>query len=146
MVTAGTPRSFSCDRATMDPGVYRLSREACATAAEQLQNSGWTTYHLPAGIKTRDSFFDAVRRSCPLDPPLVSNRSWDALSDSLWEGLRISPAKRLAIIWEDASCMAGAAAADFEVAHEILTDLARSLADPTPTLGEAKALVVILGM
>jgi hypothetical protein len=33
----------------------------------------------------REAFFDTVRSALPMDPPLVSCRSWDALSDSLWE-------------------------------------------------------------
>lgn len=42
---------------------------------------------MPGDIKSKDDFFEAVRAVLPLDPPLVLNKVWDALSDSIWEGL-----------------------------------------------------------
>jgi hypothetical protein len=44
-------------------------------------------------------FFEAMKALLPLDPPLVGNRSWDALSDSLWSGLDQLAADNIAIVW-----------------------------------------------
>ncbi len=41
----------------------------------------------------------------PLESELQTNRSWDALADSLWEGLRTLPARQVAIVWEGAVMM-----------------------------------------
>ncbi|WP_428957356.1 hypothetical protein [Streptomyces sp. cg35] len=39
------------------------------------------------GRMDREAFLGAVRESLPLEPPLESSLSWDALSDSLRAGL-----------------------------------------------------------
>ena len=44
-----------------------------------------------AGGSGRKAFFDAVRSAAPLDPPVTSELSWDALEDSLWEACSYCP-------------------------------------------------------
>jgi len=41
-----------------------------------------------AGRTDQEAFFAAVRETLPLDPPLGLRTVWDALSDSIWGGLR----------------------------------------------------------
>lgn len=119
-----------------------LDVESTRRRAEQ---AGFATFVLPAnGIVDRPSFFDAVRATFPLDPPLVGSRSWDALSDSLWEGLHTHPARRIAILWPSTRAMAAAAPSDFEIALNVLADVASLLADPRATQDDPKEVAVVV--
>jgi len=119
-----------------------LDAEATRRQAEQ---SGYTTFMLPEkGIVDRVSFFEAVRTTLPLDPPLVGSRSWDALSDSLWEGLYSHPARRIVILWLGTRGMANSAPADFEMALNVLADVANSLVDPQATREKPKEIAVLI--
>ena len=66
--------------------------------AEERRQEGWRIFRLPSNIWTKASFFNAVRRTLPLDPPLHSNRVWDALSDSFWSGLDELDDERIVIV------------------------------------------------
>jgi hypothetical protein len=93
----------------------------------------------------REAFFDAVRNALPMDPPLVSSRSWDALSDSLWEGIRSLGANRVAVLWPDAGFFSEETPHEFEIAASVLADVARSLADPKATRGKPVDLSIYIG-
>lgn len=93
----------------------------------------------------REAFFDAVRSALPMDPPLVSSRSWDALSDSLWEGIRSLGANRVAVLWPDSSFFSEEAPREFEIATSVLADVAQSLADPKATRGRPVELSIYIG-
>jgi hypothetical protein len=93
----------------------------------------------------REAFFDAVRTALPMDPPLVSSRSWDALSDSLWEGIRSLGATHVAVLWPDAGFFSEEAPREFEIATSVLADVARSLADPEATRGKPVELSIYIG-
>lgn len=107
--------------------------------------AGLTTFALPRGIADRASFFDAIRATLPLDPPLVGRHSWDALSDSLWEGLYGHDALRIVILWPETGKMAAAARADFETALNVLADVAHTLADPHVAPKRTKETTVLVG-
>jgi hypothetical protein len=74
----------------------------------------------------------------------MSYRSWDALSDSLWEGLFTHPARRIAILWSNTTVMASSASSDFQIAVGVLADVANSLPDPRMTQGAPKKVVVLV--
>ena len=97
------------------------------------------------GIIDRASFFDAIRATFPLYPPVLGSRSWDALSDSLWEGLHAHPARRIVILWRRTRVMSYSASGDFEIALNVLEDVASSLADPEATLNNPKEVAVLVG-
>lgn len=112
-----------------------------------LERSGCRVLELPAhGIVDRASLFDAVRSSLPLDPPVVGSRSWDALSDSLWEGLRQLDASRIAIVWPNAGALQARASPDFDAAVSVLSDVAATLEDARATLGHPKRLSIVVGL
>lgn len=94
------------------------------------------------GCVDRESFFHAVRETLPLDPPLVSSRSWDALSDSLWEGLRGVNSARIVIVWPDVTMPDFGVEGDFRLALSVLQDVAESLTDPGATSGRPKEVSV----
>jgi hypothetical protein len=91
-----------------------------------------------------DAFFDAVRATLPLDPPLKSNRSWDALSDSLFGGLDELGADRVLLMWTDAAKMVAAAFDEADIALEVLADVAATLAEPNYTAGRPVSLTVLM--
>ncbi|WP_371846988.1 barstar family protein [Massilia niastensis] len=94
-------------------------------------------------IKSKDEFFDAIRSTFPLDPPLVSNRSWDALSDSLWSGLNDLPEKPILIVWSNSQYMESRSPETYTIASDVFRDLVESLADPEITAGPTKDLIVL---
>ena len=110
--------------------------EAVRRAAEA---GGWTVFVLPRGIADRVAFFEAVKATLPLDPPLMGSSSWDALSDSVWQGLYDHAASRIAIVWMDSSSMS-----EHELARDVLEDVAVSLADTELTCGKPKEVCVVI--
>ncbi len=97
------------------------------------------------GRVDRQTFIAAVRESLPLDPPLESSRSWDALSDSLWEGLHRLKAPRLVLVWTDAGTAEGHEQ-DFQIALWVLCDLVEGLADAEATVGEPTQLSIYVAV
>jgi hypothetical protein len=98
-----------------------------------------------SGHVGREAFFDAVRAALPLDPPLHSSRSWDALSDSLWEGIRLLESDKVVIIWPDASAFRDTNQREYEIALSILSDIAESIGDSVTTDGRPKQVSVYVG-
>ena len=114
--------------------------------AGALANEGWMTFVLDgAKMGHRRAVFATIRQVLPLDPPIESDRSWDALADSLWGGIDALEAKRVAIIWKNCEAMARRAPEDFEIVLGILRDLSDSLGDPEPTGGRPKEVCIIVG-
>lgn len=129
----------------LKPGVKRTGPLDWESARREAEAAGFTTFVLPGNtVVDRATFFDAVRATFPLDPPIVSSRSWEAFSDSLWEGLHTHAARRIAILWPGTGAMAKSAEADFEIALKVLEDLVNGLADPEATCDNPKQVVVIV--
>ena len=108
--------------------------------AAELRACGWLVYLLPPGIADKASFFEGVRAVLPLDPPLVGNQSWDALSDSVWAGLDQTEGKRIAIVWPQARL----AVPELQTAVRILEDLTESLSDMDATSGSPKEICIVI--
>jgi hypothetical protein len=133
------------DRMELKTGLHHVSATDLDEIVRGARLGGWTLFELDGRqICDRPSFFDSIRDSLPTDPPLSSNRSWDALSDSLWGGLDVHPAMRILIVWRDAHRMAAAAAADQAMALEMLEELALSLGRPEDTDGRPKMVCVLV--
>ena len=128
----------------LEQGLNEIDESAAADAAKGIEDEGYRVFHLPEGIVSRDAFFDAVRGLLPLAPPLASNYSWDALSDSLWGGLDELGDESMAIVWHGAEQLEQASSRDFEIARSILADVSDSLADADATQGQTKRVVVLL--
>jgi|SRR5687768_4262538 len=94
-------------------------------------------------VVDRDSFFDAVRATLPLFPPVFSRDNWDALSDSIWNGLNELNTTRVLIIWSDSHHMKESPE-DFEMALNVLEDVIEGLASPQATVGKPKEVTVLL--
>ncbi|EOD58969.1 barstar family protein [Amycolatopsis vancoresmycina] len=112
---------------------------------EEATASGAATYVLSVPEPAdRAAFFDAVRTTFPLDPPLIGSRSWDALSDSLWEGLRTLDAPRVVIVWRDAEIMSKTHPDDYQTAVAVLEDITATLADAKAAIGSTKIVTVYI--
>ncbi|MFD2764797.1 barstar family protein [Micromonospora eburnea] len=114
-----------------------------ATAAARAQNM--RVYLLSTGAGGgRDAFFDAVRAALPLDPPLVSNNSWDALADSMFGGLVLLDVGQVLVVWTDAAEMIVTAPEDADTAVSVLVQTATDLAEPKYTQGRPLSVTVLL--
>lgn len=127
------------------PGLHRSPLSGLARVRRDLETNGWKVLVLPTTIRDTPSFFKGVRDTVDLDPPVLRNSNWDALDDSLWEGLHTIGAERIALIWPDATTMAERDPRGYEIAIQILTNLPRSLGDDELTVGEPKQLSIIVG-
>jgi hypothetical protein len=129
----------------LKPGLTRTKKLDVESTRRQAERAGYTTFVLPAkGITDRVSFFDAVRATLPLDPPVVGSHSWDALSDSLWEGLYALSNQRVAVLWPNASAMAQGDRSAFETALSVFSDVITSLTDPRATRGKPKEVALVV--
>lgn len=115
-----------------------------AQIIRQRELAGWRVFSFPNSLKSRDDFFEAVRTTFPLDPPLQSNRSWDALSDSLWGGIDSLADREILIVWPNSTAMKEFAPDQFAVALGVLMDLAKSVSSEVMTCGAPKSIVVLL--
>jgi hypothetical protein len=97
----------------------------------ELEEEGWLVFALPEGMTDGWAFIRGVKSKVPLNPPLVSDDNWNALSDSLFSGIEDLAAERVALIWPGSTTMAELAPDDFAIAQEILEDNAALLADET---------------
>ena len=112
---------------------------------DEATTNGATTYVLSVPEPAdRAAFFDAVRNTFPLDPPLIGSRSWDALSDSLWEGLRTLDATQVVIVWRDAEIMSKTHPSDYQIAVAVLEDITATLADTNATAGSTTIVTVYI--
>ncbi|WP_328650327.1 hypothetical protein OG598_18465 [Micromonospora sp. NBC_00330] len=77
-------------------GVVAVAASEIEAATASARTRSIRVYSLSTGAGGgRDAFFDAVRGTLPLDPPLASNYSWDALADSIFGGLVIAGVDRV---------------------------------------------------
>jgi hypothetical protein len=111
-----------------------------------LQDDGFEVFVIPEGVESKSTFFDAVRDTFPLDPPLEGRDVWDALDDSLSSGLLDLEARKIAVVWPDAHRFEVADPAEYEIARDILGSLAGPLSHGEWTNdGEPKEITVVLG-
>ncbi len=139
-----TPHSSESEnQMALVPGVHEVSEADLASAARVASTVGAAIFSLSTtGAATKADFFDAVRASLPLNPPVVSSRSWEALSDSLWEGLYEAGAALIVITWTGAADLRSASPADYDIAIEVLRDVVSSLGNEKSTVGKPKQVCV----
>lgn len=104
-----------------EPGVRFVPDLEGDAAREAAHRAGATSYVLPRGVA-----------------------SWDALADSLWEGLHQARARRVWIVWPGADAMARAARDDFALAVRVMASVIELLADASATNGRPTAVTFIV--
>jgi hypothetical protein len=129
----------------IQPGLTRVGAVDAEALRREAERAGYTTLVLPErGIVDKATFFEAVRRTLPQDPPLGIYNNWDGLSDSLCGGLYEHPARRIAILWLGTGSMATLASRDFEFAVDMLAGIAYTLSKPEATVGNPKEVAVLV--
>jgi barstar (barnase inhibitor) len=112
----------------------------------EAERTGIPLYIISTGARSGcAAFFDAVRASLPLDPPVMSSCNWDALSDSLWQGLYDLGVPRVVIMWPDSAPFRAETPQDFDIALAVLADVAEVLADQRATVGKPVEVGVYVG-
>ena len=126
-------------------GLHRTGPFDAVDLCSRLTKAGHVTLPLPDDrVVDKASFIDAIRAAFPLDPPLEGSDNWDALRDSLWGGLFVHPASRIAIVWPNARAMEASAQADFEIAIDVLADIAITLGEARFTNDKPKDVTVLV--
>jgi hypothetical protein len=128
-----------------ESGIQRVSVAQLAELIRVSERDGWKVFCLPSNIIDGPTFFDGVRNTLPLDPPVRSSNNWDALSDSLWSGLDNLDDERIVVVWPDAFRMEALDPEAFRISQIVLRDLVNSLSNPEMTLGKAKRIVILEG-
>jgi len=129
-----------------DFGVTRISRGEIDALADAARERGVVVFTLATGAGAdKAAFFNAVRSTMPLDPPLVTYRDvWDALSDAILGGIGMLDLPRAVVAWPDADEMRRAHPVDAQVAEEILTFVAQTLAEPRFAANRPTALRIYM--
>lgn len=128
----------------LTPGLHRIDARDIERLRRTLVQSGYCVFSLPDDVVDSGAFFEAIRRTLPLDPPVAGSHSWDALSDSLWEGLYSYDSPRIGIVWPGTCAFAASSPQDFETASSVLGDVADLLGDSRAAMGAAKEVVVLV--
>ncbi|MEV0990806.1 hypothetical protein [Streptomyces sp. NPDC049949] len=95
------------------------------------------------GREDRESIFREIRNSIPLDPPLASSGSWDALSDSLFGGLYETSGEFVTVVWMNAGWREGVAG-DLLTTFQIFEEVVALLQDERATAGKPKRVLVYI--
>lgn len=128
-----------------EKGYFEVDASTAQKLADECNLRGGRVFSIAGEDYSKDGFFESVRRGLPLapPPPLQSNRSWDALADSLWAGLDDIQENLIVILWKNARELERGAPEDFAVASSILKDLPELLANAEITAGPIKFLLVL---
>jgi len=103
----------------------------------------WHVFILSENIASKIDFFRSIKDTLPLDPMVLSNSNWDALSDSLWSGIDNLDEAKIVVIWPNSRLLRSEDPEAFSTSTEVLDDVAKSLHDEEATLGKTKEVVVI---
>lgn len=124
-------------------GLYTLS--ICDAEQEIISAArrGSKIIRLPSNISDKASFVEGIRAGVPLDPPVMAP-NWDALEDSIWEGICSLSEPSVVIVWPNADVMERRSPAEFAVATELLDSITRTLASDKVTVGAPKRVCIIL--
>ena len=125
-------------------GIIRVANADMSTIIREAHTQRISTYTL-TNVTNRDSFFNAVRTTLPLDPGLSTNRSWDALIDSLSCGLLLNRARDFLIAWPHEEMWDQDALDDCDTARQVLEDIVAHVSRYPHRSGQTKRLTVLIG-
>jgi len=124
-------------------GFFLLPESEAEKVISECELQHWKIFKLPGNLSSKSEFFDGVRLTLPLDPPLASNRSWDALDDSLWSGLDSLLDENILIIWPYVNNMRLNWVRDFEIIREIFSDLTKTISNDEFNNGSNKNIIIV---
>jgi hypothetical protein len=123
-------------------GLHQIAEPDVTSAVTFYAAQDYRVFSLTAEIWDRSTFFSALRAALPMDPPLGSDRSWDALSDSLWGGLERLVNRRIAILWRRSLLFEERQRAEYETACQVLLDVCELLGNPEVTWPTKEVVVL----
>ncbi|CAM5384284.1 barstar family protein [Streptomyces lavendulae] len=94
------------------------------------------------GVTEKTAIIQAFAKVVPTDPP-ASGRSWDAFTDSLWEGLHQLEETRVAIALRG-ECWVNQPHGDVQAALDVLQDVVTLLEDEKATGGRQTSVCILL--
>ncbi|HHJ14476.1 MAG TPA: hypothetical protein ENJ79_08910 [Gammaproteobacteria bacterium] len=111
------------------PGVYSVDAQL-AEAMLNLSNStnDWVLFQVDCSkVSDRNTLFKCLCAALPMNPLIHSDRSWDALSDSLWGGLHDVRKDKVLIILRGAKNLKSHLSKEYQKVIEIFGDVANTL-------------------
>ncbi len=112
-------------------------------AVEELRSQPCRVFKIHTITDTKFGFFEAIQAALPLGPP-IQTLNWDALTDSLWEGIYQLDENWAVIAWKGAPSMKLNDPELYCIALDVLEDVARQLQDEKATLRKTKTLSVLV--
>lgn len=133
----------------MEGPVHHLAADDASNVAVEAARWGALILRLgTVGATSMTGFFACVRDQLPLDPPLhgppLGTNSWDAMADSLWEGIFQLEARNVFLVWEGSASLRDAAPSECEQAEDVFEQIARTLADDAYTAGQPRNLQILV--
>ncbi len=126
-------------------GVYKRNVADVNAISDEKLLSKWLVYKLPNNIFTEADFWQAMRFHLPLDPPLSSTgNKWDALEDSLWEGLHELKVPGVVIIWPNPILLQKNDPRAYQTAVEIFESISKTICDPKYGGGWTTNVIIFL--
>ncbi|TQI80079.1 barstar (barnase inhibitor) [Serratia fonticola] len=103
--------------------IILFNKNSVGKIITEYKKNGYLTYlvDLENSSKTSDLFL-AIKSSLPLDPPLVKDGNFDALSDSLFGGLSIDESINICLIFNNLSLYKESNKRTYDIMMEILND------------------------
>lgn len=105
------------------PGLSVFAELDLGELKDKASHEGFRVLVLSGVGPGKKSFFDQVETQLPTDPPLGKVNVWDALADSLWEGLSCLPEHKLLLVWPDSKEFADNSPDEFAIALSVLRDV-----------------------
>ena len=126
-------------------GVFPVAADGFSEILRSAHEQGIRVFTVHTrGKAGREPFFDAVRAEFPLDPPVPNPGGWEALDDSLWEGIRTMPVDRLVLVWPDSDSYRRDSPEDHRLALDVLDSVSSLLADERAMCAPAKTMSVFI--
>ena len=105
-----------------------VASEQIGYMCSELESEGYTLFTIDR-VRNAAEFFEAVKSSFPLDPPISGRVNWDAFSDSLWSGLETCQSDRVALVVLDATEFQKNDSRAFDLLVECMVDAAHQVED-----------------
>jgi barstar (barnase inhibitor) len=113
------------------------------TSSQLCERKAGRSTSCPARPPTKKAWSQPSVRSFRSTPPIKLGK-WEALSDSLWEGLHALNADKVAILWPDSDRLRRADSDAYASAVDMFRDLVFGLADPKFTVDHVTRVLVLL--
>ncbi|MFJ3206125.1 barstar family protein [Streptomyces sp. NPDC086989] len=124
-------------------GIHDMTAADARLSLSAWADSGVRVFEVETGGATeKTAIIQAFASVVPTDPP-TSGRSWDAFSDSLWEGVYRLEETRVAIVLRG-ECWVNQPHGDVRAALDVLQDVVTLLEDEKATLGRPTSVCVLL--